>query len=120
MRIKLTKMHLWKAPYFAIAQYGLLTPYFAIAQYGLWLRLCARFTARIRLRSPAIARWAIRRLPGVALRLPRAVFWRPFRALIPIAKSTTPATSGVYSPLHAINARHDVRLCTKLYINPTK
>ena len=25
------------------------------------LRLCARFTARIRLRSPAIARWAIRR-----------------------------------------------------------
>ena len=61
MRIKLTKMHLWKAPYFAIAQYGLLTPYFAIAQYGLWLRLCARFTARIRLRSPAIARWAIRR-----------------------------------------------------------
>ena len=54
-------MHLWKAPYFAIAQYGLLTPYFAIAQYGLWLRLCARFTARIRLRSPAIARWAIRR-----------------------------------------------------------
>ena len=34
---------------------------FRFAQYGLWLRLCARFTARIRLRSPAIARWAIRR-----------------------------------------------------------
>ena len=30
------------SPYFAIAQYGLLSPYFAIAQYGLWLRLCAR------------------------------------------------------------------------------
>ena len=93
------------APYFACAQYGLacrpislalntgsLSPYFACAQYGL---------------LAAIARWAIRRLPGVALRytpgcvlaplqgarcsndpnpgvalrLPRAVFWRPFRAL---------------------------------------
>ena len=30
----------------------------------------------------AIARWAIRRLPGVALRSPRAVFWRPFRARV--------------------------------------
>ena len=28
---------------------------FRFAQYGLWLRLCARFTARIRLRSAAIA-----------------------------------------------------------------
>ena len=54
------------APYFACAQYGLacrpislalntgsLSPYFACAQYGL---------------LAAIARWAIRRLPGVALR----------------------------------------------------
>ena len=73
--------------------------------------------------TPAVA-GSMRRIPGVTsrgpLRLPRAVFWRPFRALIPIAKSTTPATSGVYSPLHAINARHVGRLCTKLYINPTK
>ena len=47
---------------------GSWSPYFARwAQYGL---------------LAAIARWAIRRLPGVALRLPRAVFWRPFRALV--------------------------------------
>ena len=95
----------WR-PISPVGNTGFFSPYFARwAQYGL---------------LAAIARWAIRRLPGVALRLPRAVFWRPFRALIPIAKSTTPATSGVYSPLHAINARHDGRLCTKLYINPTK
>ena len=51
--------------------------------------------------TPAVA-GSIRRLPGVAsrgsLRLPRAVFWRPFRALIPIAKSTTPAVAGVFPP----------------------
>ena len=53
--------------------------------------------------TPAVA-GSIRRLPGVAsrgsLRLPRAVFWRPFRALIPIAKSTTPAVAGVFPPRH--------------------
>ena len=27
------------SPYFAIAQYALLSPYFAIAQYGLWVAL---------------------------------------------------------------------------------
>ena len=51
--------------------------------------------------TPAVA-GSIHRLPGVAsrgsLRLPRAVFWRPFRALIPIAKSTTPAVAGVFPP----------------------
>ncbi len=93
-------------PYFARwAQYGLLAPYFASAQYGL---------------LAAIARWAIRRLPGVALRLPRAVFWRSFpspnrqrpprRASILPRMPSTPATSGVYSPSHAINARHVGRL----------
>ena len=62
------------APYFAIAQYGLLSPYFAIAQYGLWA-------------------------PGVALRLPRAVFWRPFRALIPITKFLTSAVGRCLHPI---------------------
>ncbi len=56
------------APYFANAQYGLGAPYFANAQYGLlggyWREA----------NTPPL-------LPGVALRLPRAVFWRPFRAL---------------------------------------
>ena len=55
-----------------ISPFGLNTgsgsPYFALwAQYGL---------------LAAIARWAIRRLPGVALRSPQAVFWRPFRARV--------------------------------------
>ena len=62
------------APYFAIAQYGLLSPYFAIAQYGLWA-------------------------PGVALRLPRAVFWRTFRALIPITKFLTSAVGRCLHPI---------------------
>ena len=62
------------SPYFAIAQYGLLSPYFAIAQYGLWA-------------------------PGVALRLPRAVFWRPFRALIPITKFLTSAVGRCLHPI---------------------
>ena len=44
------------APYFANAQYGLLGGYWREAN------------------TPPL-------LPGVALRLPRAVFWRPFRAL---------------------------------------
>ena len=73
---------LFFSPYFARwAQYGLFiallplairaffSPYFARwAQYGL---------------LAAIARWAIRRLPGVALRLPRAVFWRRQMSISP-------------------------------------
>ena len=43
--------------------------------------------------TPAVA-GSMRRIPGVAsrgsLRLPRAVFWRPFRALIPIANRQRP------------------------------
>ena len=43
--------------------------------------------------TPAVA-GSMRRIPGVAsrgsLRLPRAVFWRPFRALIPIANQQRP------------------------------
>ena len=62
------------SPYFAIAQYGLLSPYFAIAQYGLWAS-------------------------GVALRLPRAVFWRTFRALIPITKFLTSAVGRCLHPI---------------------
>ena len=55
--------------YFSGAFFGYLgAPYFAIAQYGL---------------LAAIARWAIRRLPGVALRLPRAVFWRRQMSISP-------------------------------------
>ena len=40
--------------FWAILGVFLGSPYFAIAQYGLWLRLCARFTARIRLRRSAM------------------------------------------------------------------
>ena len=65
---------------------GSLSPYFARwAQYGLWLRLCAHCVARIRLRNRPISPVGLNTgscHPGVALRLPRAVFWRPFRALI--------------------------------------
>ena len=68
------------APYFAIAQYGLLSPYFAIAQYGL---LSPYFAIAQYGLLAAIARWAIRRLPGVALRLPRAVFWRRQMSISP-------------------------------------
>ena len=46
------------APYFAIAQYGLLSPYFAIAQYGLLSPYFA--IAQYGLLATAIARWAIR------------------------------------------------------------
>ena len=59
------------------------SPYFARwAQYGLWLRLCAHCVARIRLRNRPISLSLHTGSchPGVALRLPRAVFWRPFRA----------------------------------------
>ena len=91
-------------------------PYFARwAQYGLWLRLCAHCVARIRLRNRPISLSLHTGSchPGVALRLPRAVFWRPFRALsspspnqqhprrgrpFPLAKSTTPAPRALSSP----------------------
>ena len=73
------------APYFSLwAQYGLLSPYFACAQYGLL--------------APYFALWAQYGLwaPGVALRLPRAVFWRPFRAYV----SETP-TGFIIPPRHS-------------------
>ena len=112
------------SPYFARwAQYGLLSPYFARwAQYGLWLRLCAHCVARIRLRNRPISLSLHTGSchPGVALRLPRAVFWRPFRALsspspnqqcphrgrpFPLAKSTTPAPRASIPPRQINNAR---------------
>ena len=112
---------------------GSLSPYFARwAQYGLWLRLCAHCVARIRLRNRPISLSLHTGSchPGVALRLPRAVFWRPFRVLIsphqichicrrqmsifpsyainarrrgrpfPISKSITPAVAGVSPHIH--------------------
>ena len=42
------------------------SPYFAIAQYGLWLRLCARFTARIRLRRSAMCSFHCAHTPPIA------------------------------------------------------
>ena len=70
----------------AISPVGLNTPprspYFAIAQYGLRralsplaIRAFATAISPVGLNSPP-------RSPGVALCLPRAVFWRPFRALV--------------------------------------
>ena len=112
------------SPYFARwAQYGLLSPYFARwAQYGLWLQLCAHCVARIRLRNRPISLSLHTGSchPGVALRLPRAVFWRPFRALsspspnqqrphrgrpFPLAKSTTPAPRASIPPRRINNTR---------------
>ena len=57
-------------------------PYFAIAQYGLRRAL---LPAAIRAFATAISPVGLNtppRSPGVALCLPRAVFWRPFRALV--------------------------------------
>ena len=86
------------APYFAIAQYGLLSPYFAIAQYGLLSPYFA--IAQYGLLSPyfAIAQYGLW-ASGVALRLPRAVFWRTFRALIPITKFLTSAVGRCLHPI---------------------
>ena len=57
-------------------------PYFAIAQYGLRRAL---LPAAIRAFATAISPVGLNtppRSPGGALCLPRAVFWRPFRALV--------------------------------------
>ena len=65
-----------RAPYaYAIA----LLP---VGQYGLFFRPIARWA--IRALSRPIARWAIRAhfRPGLRYATPRAVFWRPFRALV--------------------------------------
>ena len=84
------------APYFAIAQYGLLSPY-CLRQYGLLSPYCLR---QYGLLSPyfAIAQYGLW-APGVALRLPQAVFWRPFRALIPITKFLTSAVGRCLHPI---------------------
>ena len=71
------------SPYFAIAPYGLLSPYFAIAQYGLCVAL-SRPLGSIRALCRPISPVGLNTgscHPGVTLRSPRAVFWRPFRAL---------------------------------------
>ena len=71
--------------------------------------------------TPAVA-GSIRRLPGVAsrgsLRLPRAVFWRPFRALIPIAKSTTPAVAGSMRRIPGVASRGSLRLPRAVFWRP--
>ena len=84
------------APYFAIAQYGLLSPY-CLRQYGLLSPYCLR---QYGLLSPyfAIAQYGLW-ASGVALRLPRAVFWRTFRALIPITKFLTSAVGRCLHPI---------------------
>ena len=52
--------------FWAILGVFLGSPYFAIAQYGLWLRLCARFTARIRLRRSAMCSFHCAHTPPIA------------------------------------------------------
>ena len=104
-----------------------LSPYFAIAQYGLWLRYCPEWGNTLRI-SPyfAIAQYGLRRAlfrpmgsiralatllprmgqyaplfhPGLRYATPRAVFWRPFRAL-----HSTPR------PIYHICRRH---ICLRL------
>ena len=78
-----------------------LSPYFACAQYGLACRPISLalntglLVALFRLRS-------IRALnhPGVALRLPQAVFWRPFRAL-DVATIGNPGLRSAYPGLYS-------------------
>ena len=57
------------------------SPYFATAQYGLLATAIARWAIRLRGRPISLSLDTGSLSPGVALRLPRAVFWRPFRAL---------------------------------------
>ena len=78
-----------------------LSPYFACAQYGLACRPISLalntglLVALFRLRS-------IRALnhPGVALRLPRAVFWHPLRAL-DVATIGNPGLRSAYPGLYS-------------------
>ena len=68
------------SPYFALwAQYGFWSPYFAQwAQYGLWLRYCPEWGNTLRFFTRGCATLFH---PGLRYATPRAVFWRPFRAL---------------------------------------
>ena len=103
------------APYFAIAQYGLLAPpispvglntasrrgYVLVslrAYAALSSRGCASLTPGCVLAPFQGARCVDDCLPGVALRLPRAVFWRPFRAYVSGTPSGVMMDWGRHSP----------------------
>ena len=91
---------------------GSLSPYFAIAQYGLRrallpaaIRALATLLPRMGQYAPHIALFrpvgSIRALviPGLRSATPRAVFWRPFRALASSPRPINPArNAGVFPP----------------------